>query len=85
MHPLSQEIPLYNIDSSRNRAGKISHFVWLWLMIGSFNEEQEFLITELGLEAVVLGLPWLRSVNPNIDWANGTMKIDSKNKGSSPS
>jgi len=24
----------------------------------------------------VLGLPWLRSINPEIDWAEGTMKIE---------
>jgi hypothetical protein len=36
-----------------------------------------FLVTDLGLEDVVLGLPWLRSVNPNINWVQGELKIDS--------
>jgi hypothetical protein len=35
-----------------------------------------FLVTELGPEDVVLGLLWLKSANPNIDWAGGRMKID---------
>ena len=45
-------------------------------MIGEVERWHEFLITELGLEDVVLGLPWLRSVNPEIDWARGKMKIE---------
>ena len=39
-------------------------------------EWQEFLVMELGPEDVVLGLPWLRSTNPAIDWAKGTMKVE---------
>jgi hypothetical protein len=34
-------------------------------------------VTELGPENVVLKLLWLRSANPNIDWAKGRIKIDS--------
>jgi hypothetical protein len=34
-------------------------------------------VTELGPEDVVLGLPWLRSINLKIDWAEGEMKINS--------
>jgi len=34
------------------------------------------LVTDLGPESVVLGLPWLRSVNPEVDWAEGKMKIE---------
>jgi len=26
----------------------------------------------------VLGLSWLRSVNPEVDWAEGKMKIESR-------
>jgi hypothetical protein len=26
---------------------------------------------------MVLGLPWLRSVNPDIEWVQGKLKIDS--------
>ena len=35
----------------------------------------EFLVTDLGPEDIILGLPWLRNVNPNIDWQAGTMDI----------
>ena len=36
---------------------------------------EEFLVTDLGPEEVVLGLPWLRKVNPEIDWAEGTLSL----------
>jgi len=79
-HPLVREIPLYNIDGSRNRAGRITRYARLRLQIGESIEWREFLVTELGPEDVVLGLPWLRAVNPEIDWTKGTMKIDPKTK-----
>src|SRR6267154_3458104 len=41
---------------------------------------QQFLVTELGLEDVVLGLPWLRSMNPKINWGAGEMKVDSSSE-----
>jgi transposase InsO family protein len=75
---LQREIPLYNIDGSKNRAGKIARFVSLRLLVGEVEEWREFLVTDLGPEDVVLGLPWLRSVNPAIDWAEGTMKLSSE-------
>ncbi len=77
-HPLSSEIPLYNIDGSKNRAGEISCAAHLQLTIGESEEWREFLVTDLGPEDVILGLPWLRSVNPKIDWAGGTMRVDAK-------
>ena len=75
LHTLPREIPLYNIDGSKNTAGSITHFVRLRLSMGDYVEWLEFLVTDLGPEDVVLGLPWLRSVNPDIDWQGGTMEI----------
>lgn len=75
-HPLTREIPLYNINRSKNCAGGITHFARLQLRIGGSTESQEFLITELGPKDVVLGLFWLKSINPKIDWKEGTMEID---------
>jgi Retroviral aspartyl protease len=83
-HLISCEIPLYNIDGSRNRAGSITHATCLRLRVGDVEEWQVFWVTELGPEDVVLGLPWLRSTNPSIDWAKGRMKIDSASERNDP-
>ena len=34
------------------------------------------MVTNLGPEEVVLGLPWLRKVNPEIDWKQGMLSLD---------
>ena len=38
----------------------------------------DFLITNLGGEAVILGLPWLCKVNPTIDWQKGWVHVPSE-------
>jgi hypothetical protein len=49
-------------------------------VIGESAKWQQFLVTELGPEDLVLGLPWLRNINPEIKWTKGTMKINSNSK-----
>jgi hypothetical protein len=81
-HLIQREIPLYNIDGSRNRAGGITRSTRLRLKVGDTEEWRVFLVTDLGPEDVVLGLLWLRSVNPDIDWVQGKMNLDSTTQGS---
>ncbi|KAF8240649.1 hypothetical protein L208DRAFT_1064440, partial [Tricholoma matsutake] len=38
------------------------------------------LIAGLGKESVILGLPWLRRINPVIDWRIGTFQFRTNNK-----
>ena len=33
------------------------------------------MVTNLGPEDLVLGLPWLRKMNPAIDWREGTLEM----------
>ena len=35
----------------------------------------DFLVTELGGENVILGLPWLCKVNPQVDWEKGHITV----------
>jgi len=74
-HLLGQEIPLFNINRLRNWARKVTYFAYLQLTVDKSKEWCEFLMTDLGPEDVVLGLPWLRNMNPKINWAKGTMKV----------
>jgi predicted aspartyl protease len=73
--PLPNTIALHNIDSSKNKAGSLTHFARLTLTIGSWNKPTDFLVTDLGPEDIILGLPWLKKVNPTIDWDSGEMEI----------
>ena len=75
MHPLRNPIVLYNIDGSINKAGSLTDFVQLTLTIRSHTDTHDFLVTDLGPENLILGLPWLKKVNPVIDWESGEMEL----------
>ena len=77
MHPLRNPIVLDNIDGAINKAGSLTHFVRLTLTIGSHTDTHDFLVTDLGPENLILGLPWLKKVNPVIDWESGEMELPS--------
>jgi len=63
---------LLNIDGTKNKSGIIRHCTWLNLKIGKQNVLTRF----LGKEEIILGLPWLKEHNPQIDWLQGTMNIE---------
>ena len=71
--PIEYPITLYNIDGSLNEAGSITHKVKLLLKVSQDKEKFDFFVTSLGPEKVILGLPWLRHCNPEINWQKGTM------------
>lgn len=73
--PLRNPINLLNIDGSPNTGGSITHFSRLKLTTGPHEAWTDFLVADLGGEDVILGLPWLRQVNPLIDWTTGMVRI----------
>ena len=73
---LEYPITLYNIDGLQNEAGSITHKVRLLLKVSSDEEKFDFYVTSLGPEKVILGLPWLRHRNPQINWQQGTMRLN---------
>jgi hypothetical protein len=83
--PLPNTIALHNIDSSKNKAGLLTHFVHLTLTIGSWNEPTNFLVTDLSPEDIILGLLWLKKVNPTIDWDSSEMEIPNSPEQFTPS
>jgi hypothetical protein len=82
---LPNTIALHNIDGSKNKAGSLTHFARLTLTIGSWNEPTDFLVTDLGPKDIILGLPWLKKVNPTINWDSGEMEIPNSPEQFTPS
>ena len=76
--PLKRKIVLYNISGTLNKAGTIEDKVSLYLCIGDQERKWDFLVTNLGPEDIILGLPWLRHINPAIDCSSGEMKMPSE-------
>lgn len=77
---LPKSISLHNIDGTSNKASSLTHSIQLKLTVGPRTKDAEFLITELGPENIILGLPWFKKFNPISDWKGGIMEfIDSHN------
>jgi hypothetical protein len=43
--------------------------------IGAFKDRQSFTVTQLAVDHIVLGKPWLAAHNPDIDWVTNTICI----------
>ena len=45
------------------------------MTIANKQQEVSLLITGLGKQRIILGLPWLIKENPDIDWTSGTLQF----------
>ncbi|KIK60275.1 hypothetical protein GYMLUDRAFT_144746, partial [Collybiopsis luxurians FD-317 M1] len=68
-------INIFNIDGTPNQAGQITHFTHLALTVDDQECWTDFLVTNLGGEDIILGLPWLRKINPEVDWEKGRLSV----------
>ena len=70
--------PIYarNADNSINSKGVIRFTSTLFLNIEGIARKITFHVITLGNENIILGLPWLKDVNPTIDWNQRTLSID---------
>ena len=83
LKPLVNPIKLLNIDGTLNKARSIHYKMRLILRTRTKEKKFNFLVTDCGPETIVLGLPWLRITNPDIDWAKGKLHIQDE-KGVDP-
>ena len=44
-------------------------------MVDEQEQWTDFLVTNLGGEDVILGLPWLQETNPQVDWEKGHLSV----------
>jgi hypothetical protein len=64
---------IWNIDGTNNRAGMISDYVDLNVQSGNKGTKMRFLVTDLGLEDLILGYPWLAYFEPKFSWKEGVI------------
>ncbi|RXW14033.1 hypothetical protein EST38_g11824 [Candolleomyces aberdarensis] len=71
---LNTPIKVYNVDGTPNKEGRVSHFARIKFTVNNRTRRIPFLITGLGKEDIILGLPWLQKENPIINWEKGTLR-----------
>jgi hypothetical protein len=64
---------VYNVDGTENQGGIISKSCVLHVWRGEQQITQQFYVTNLGQDCVILGYPWLWEFNPEIDWEEGRL------------
>jgi len=60
-------IPVFNVDSSPNKAGQISEVIDIILHYKTHSERMLLAISGLGKQSLILGYDWLKDHNPKID------------------
>uniref|UniRef100_A0A0W0G4X8 RNA-directed DNA polymerase n=1 Tax=Moniliophthora roreri TaxID=221103 RepID=A0A0W0G4X8_MONRR len=75
---LPQRIKVFNVDGTANKTAWITKSVTATYTVGTKQLTDTFLISGLGSEDVILGLPWLRKYNPNVDWNTGRTEFPVK-------
>ena len=68
---LPMPITVHNVDGTKNKQGKLTHYCWLWIVKGEKGKLQQFYITSLEKDRIILGYPVLYEFNPVINWRNG--------------
>uniref|UniRef100_A0A0W0FR66 Pro-pol protein n=1 Tax=Moniliophthora roreri TaxID=221103 RepID=A0A0W0FR66_MONRR len=77
---LPEKIKVFNVDGTPNKTTWISHMVELEFKIAGKEFRENFMISGIGDESIIPGLPWLRYYNPQIDWETGEVKFIPKRK-----
>jgi hypothetical protein len=70
--PLKKLITSRNIDGTKNKNGTIVHTTTTDITVHGKTKKTKLFVSGLGKETVILGLPWLRKENPDINWKEGT-------------
>jgi hypothetical protein len=66
--------PVFNVDGTHNKAGTINKTIHLYVTLGDMEQRLQFYVTDLGKDRMILGYPWLKIFNPEIDWGAARMK-----------
>jgi hypothetical protein len=72
---LSEPIEVTNIDGTPNEAGLITEIADVILCYKGHSERAIFAVTQTGKDDVILGLPWLKQHNTEVDWRTEEVKM----------
>jgi len=72
---LSQNISVFNVDGSPNKAGQITEVVDVVLRYKTHSERMLLAVSGLGKQSLILGYDWLKDHNSKIDWEKGEVEM----------
>ena len=76
---LDQMVQAWNVDGMLNKSGLVKYKTNIVLDYGGVREHQDHFILNCGKDEVILGLPWLQTINLEINWKDGRVMITSAN------
>jgi hypothetical protein len=59
------------VDGTENKRGTINTYVNLEFSLGERKFKEQFYVTGLGEQKIIVGFPWLHKYNPIINWKKG--------------
>ncbi|ESK82137.1 reverse transcriptase-rnase h-integrase [Moniliophthora roreri MCA 2997] len=72
---IPEKIKVFNVDGTANKTAWITHVVELEFNMAGREFWENFMISDIGDEEMILGLPWLRYHNPTINWETGEIQF----------
>jgi hypothetical protein len=73
--PLTNPIPVYNVDGTENEAGIITEITDLVLHYDNHSECTQLVVTHIGKQSIILVYNWLCNHNPEINWQTKEVKM----------
>jgi Retroviral aspartyl protease len=70
---LKYPIEVFNVDGTPNKQGAITKYTRLDLTINGQTWTHNLLVTGLGKQKIILGYPWFKQTNPDINWKECTL------------
>jgi hypothetical protein len=75
-HRLKEPFRVNNADGTNSRKGSITHYCVLTMKIDQRTMRGKFNVHKLGRhDLILLGIPWLKAMNPVINWAEETLTL----------
>ena len=70
-----QPIAMFNVDRTANEASQISEAVDVILQYKTYSEQMLLVVSGLGKQDLILGLPWLKDHNLEVNWEKGEVEM----------
>ena len=70
---LETPVKAYYIDGTKNKKETIKSYMDLKFSLNGKSFKEKFYVTGLGKQKIILGLPWLKEYNLEINWKTGKL------------